>query len=52
MKTRSATTGDPIGVLADVLRSADERAGVPAEYADAARIAGQRCERDYDALRR
>lgn len=43
-------TGDPIGVLADVLGRADERAGVLAAYADAARIAGKSCERDYDAL--
>lgn len=42
--------GDPVGVLADVLSRADERAGVLAAYADAARIAGQSCERDYDAL--
>lgn len=44
-------TADPIGVLADVLGRADERAGILAEYADKARIAGQSCERDYDALR-
>ena len=41
---------DPIGVLADVLRRADERAGLLAEYADSARIAGLACERSYDAL--
>jgi hypothetical protein len=41
---------DPAGMLADVLRRADERAGILAEYADRARIAGQQCERDYDAL--
>ncbi|MEG1735660.1 MAG: DUF2514 family protein, partial [Comamonas sp.] len=29
---------------------ADKRAGILAEYADAARIAGAGCERDYDAL--
>ncbi|WP_321940071.1 DUF2514 family protein [Paraburkholderia sp. J8-2] len=46
----SAATGDPIGVLADLLRRADDRAGVLAEYADRARIAGSECERDYDAL--
>ena len=45
-----ASTGDPIGVLADVLGRADQRAGVLAEYADKARIAGKSCERDYDAL--
>lgn len=43
-------TDDPIGVLADVLGRADNRAGILASYADAARIAGQQCERDYDAL--
>lgn len=47
----SAPAGDPIGVLADVLRGADQRAGVLAAYADAARIAGLQCERAYDALR-
>lgn len=41
---------DPIGVLADVLGRADERAGFLAEYADRARIAGHACERAYDAL--
>jgi len=43
-------TGDPIGVLADVLERADRRAGALAEYADSARIAGQACERAFDAL--
>lgn len=43
-------TDDPIGMLADVLGRADQRAGILAEYADAARIAGQACERSYDAL--
>lgn len=46
----SAPAGDPIGVLADVLESADERAGRLAEIADERGIAGQQCERDYDAL--
>lgn len=41
---------DPVGVLADVQRRADERAGVLAKYADAARIAGQACERSYESL--
>ncbi len=41
---------DPIGVLADVQRRADERAGILAKYADAARIAGEACERSYDSL--
>lgn len=42
--------GDAIGVLADVLGRADRRAGILASYADAARAAGLKCERDYDAL--
>ncbi|PRE27514.1 DUF2514 family protein [Burkholderia multivorans] len=46
----SPTAGDPLDLLADVLGRADERAGELAAYADAARIAGQQCERDYDAL--
>jgi hypothetical protein len=46
----SAAAGDPLGVLADVLEKADRRAGILAEYADAAHIAGQTCERSYDAL--
>ncbi|WP_041490648.1 DUF2514 family protein [Burkholderia cepacia] len=46
----SSPAGDPIGMLADVLGSIDDRAGELAEYADRARIAGQQCERDYDAL--
>ncbi|MEX3555352.1 MAG: DUF2514 family protein [Burkholderia gladioli] len=46
----SPATGDPLDLLADVLGRADERAGELAQYADAARIAGQQCERDYDAL--
>ena len=46
----SPPAGDPIGVLADVLGRCDRRAGILAEYADAARIAGQACERAYDAL--
>lgn len=45
-----ATAGDAIGVLADVLGRADRRAGILATYADAARVAGLKCERDYDAL--
>ncbi|OJA47842.1 DUF2514 family protein [Burkholderia ubonensis] len=46
----SAPAGDPLGVLADVLGRADQRAGELAEYADQAHIAGQQCERDYDSL--
>jgi hypothetical protein len=41
---------DSARVLADVLRKSDERSGVLAEYADSARIAGQQCVRDYEAL--
>ncbi len=46
----SEATGDPIGVLADVLSRADRRAGILAEYADTTRIAGLACERSYDSL--
>lgn len=45
-----APATDPAGVLADVLGRIDERAGILAGYADAARIAGQACERSYDSL--
>ena len=44
-------TEDPVGVLAYMLSRADERAGILAEYGDKARIAGESCERDYEALR-
>ncbi|WP_343726706.1 DUF2514 family protein [Burkholderia seminalis] len=46
----SPAAGDALDLLADVLGRADQRAGELAEYADRARIAGQQCERDYDAL--
>jgi hypothetical protein len=46
----SAPAFDASRMLADVLSRIDERAGVLAEYADAAHIAGQACERSYDAL--
>lgn len=46
----SAPTGDPIGVLADVLGRADDRAGRLAVIADQSRVAGRACERAYDAL--
>ncbi|NTZ83878.1 DUF2514 family protein [Burkholderia metallica] len=46
----STPAGDPIGVLADVLGSIDDRAGELAKIADERGIAGQQCERDYDAL--
>lgn len=45
-----SAAGEPLGVLADVLGRADQRAGILAGYADAARIAGQACERAYDSL--
>lgn len=46
-----AATGDPIGVLADVLGRADERAGLLADLADRRYIAGRACEREYEAAR-
>jgi hypothetical protein len=48
--TGGEAAGDPIGVLAHVLERADQRARILAEHADAARTAGQACERAYDAL--
>lgn len=45
-----AAAGDAIMVQADVLGRADRRAGDLANYADTARAAGLKCERDYDAL--
>ncbi|AAT38382.1 gp23 [Burkholderia phage BcepC6B] len=48
--TGSPAAGDALDLLADVFGRADERAGELAAYADAARIAGRQCERDYDAL--
>lgn len=46
----SAPAGNGPAVLADVLGELAERADRLAEQADAARIAGQLCERAYDAL--
>ncbi|VWC27090.1 gp23 [Burkholderia lata] len=46
----SPAAGDTLDLLADVLGRADQRAGDLAEYADRAGMAGQQCERDYDAL--
>jgi vacuolar-type H+-ATPase subunit I/STV1 len=43
--------GDPIGVLADVLGRADERASLLADLADRRGVAGRACEREYDAAR-
>lgn len=45
------TTDDAIGVLADVLGRIDERAGILADAADRAYIAGRACEREYDSAR-
>lgn len=45
-----AAARDPLVLLADVFGRVDQRAGELAQYADAARIAGQACERSYDAL--
>lgn len=42
---------DAIGVLAGVFNRIDDTAGELAAYADRLRIAGEACERDYDALR-
>lgn len=43
-------TGDPIGVLTDVLGRIESREEVYARTADERRIAGIDCERRYDAL--
>lgn len=48
--TGGAPTQDPAGVLADVLASIDERAGILAKIADERGIAGATCERSYDSL--
>ncbi|BFT83928.1 DUF2514 family protein [Enterobacter ludwigii] len=37
-------------LLANVLESADKRAGELAEYADRARITGLTCEKTYDGI--
>ncbi|HGL6720498.1 DUF2514 domain-containing protein [Burkholderia contaminans] len=42
--------GDGLDLLADVFGRADERAGELAKIADERGIAGQQCERSYDAL--
>ncbi|HDR9508932.1 hypothetical protein C5615_22935 [Burkholderia cepacia] len=46
----SPTAGDTLDLLADVFGRADERAGELAKIADERGIAGQQCERSYDAL--
>ncbi len=48
--TGGAPAQDPAGVLADVLASIDERAGILAKIADDSRISGETCERSYDSL--
>lgn len=45
-----ASAASAIAVCADMLGRADRAAGILAEYADAARAAGNACERNYDAL--
>ncbi|WP_174907011.1 DUF2514 family protein [Burkholderia diffusa] len=48
--TGSTATGDGLDLLADVLGRTDEAAGEFARIADERGIAGQQCERSYDAL--
>ncbi|WP_175040016.1 DUF2514 family protein [Burkholderia contaminans] len=48
--TGSPTTGDALDLLAELFGRADERAGELAKIADERGIAGQQCERSYDAL--
>jgi hypothetical protein len=48
--TAASEAGDPIGVLATLLGSADDFAGRVAAEADANRIAGDACVRAYDSL--
>ncbi|UEP27027.1 DUF2514 family protein [Burkholderia sp. B21-007] len=48
--TGSATAGDALDLLADVLGRTDEAAGEFARIADGRGIAGRQCERSYDAL--
>ena len=45
-----SAAGDLTRVLAELLGEVDQHAGKLAEQADAARIAGQACERSYNAL--
>lgn len=46
----SPPAGDPIQLLADLQRRADEAAGILARIADERGAAGAACERAYDAL--
>lgn len=48
--TGGSSAGDALDLLADVLSRADTRAGELAKIADERGIAGQQCERGYDAL--
>lgn len=48
--TERAPVAERCAVLADVLGQVDDLAGELAQAADAARIAGQACERAYDSL--
>lgn len=45
-----AAAGDAIVLQADVLGRMDKAASDLAQYSDTARLAGLKCERDYDAL--
>ncbi len=47
----SPAADDAIDLLADVFGRADESAGELARIADERGIAGQQCERSYDALK-
>ncbi|WP_175712574.1 DUF2514 family protein [Burkholderia ambifaria] len=46
----SPAAGDALDLLAELFGRADERAGELAKIADERGIAGQQCERSYDAL--
>jgi len=46
----SEATADPIGMFADVLGRCVQRVRLLADYADAARVAGETCERSYNSL--
>ncbi|RQR45603.1 MULTISPECIES: DUF2514 family protein [unclassified Burkholderia] len=46
----SPAAGDALDLLADLFGRVDERAGELAKIADERGIAGQHCERSYDAL--
>lgn len=48
----SAPAGDPLNLLAELQRRADETAGELAKFGDAAAAAGHACEASYDALTR